>query len=50
MEQITALAVETIVDPVVLVPSIVVCTALASGLVARVMEFCEDRVSRRRFD
>lgn len=50
MEQIATLAVETIVDPVVLVPSIVVGTALASGLVARVIEFCEDRLSRRRFD
>ncbi len=48
MEQITALAVETIVDPAVVVPSIVVGTALATGLVARVIEFCEGLLSRRR--
>ena len=47
MEQITSLAAETIVDPAVLVPSVVFGTALATGLVARVIEFCEDLLSRR---
>ena len=48
MEQITDLAAGTILDPVVLVPSIAVGTALASGLVARVIEFCGDRLPSRR--
>ena len=48
MKQITDLAVDRVIDPVVLVPSIVVVAALASGLVARVVEFCEDHLPRRR--
>lgn len=48
MEQITALAVETIGDPAVVVPSIAVGVALASGLVARVIEFCEALLARRQ--
>jgi hypothetical protein len=48
MEQITNLAVETALDPVVLVPSIAVGAALASGLVARMIEFCEDHLPKGR--
>jgi len=48
MEQITTVAVETIFDPAVLVSSVAVGTALATGLVARVIEFCEGLLSRRR--
>ena len=48
MQQITDLAVDTVIDPVVLVPSIVAVAALASGFVARVIEFCEDHLPRRR--
>jgi hypothetical protein len=50
MEQLANLPVDALLDPAVLTPAIAVSAALVSGLAARMVEFCEDHLPRRRSD
>ena len=47
MQSLTGLLADTLLDPVVLASAFAVSAALISGLAARVLEVCEERVPRR---
>jgi hypothetical protein len=47
MESLINLVVDSVLDPVVLVPAAAVCAALLSGLVARIAELWEERPPAR---
>jgi hypothetical protein len=48
MEQLASIPIDVLVDPAVLLPSLAVCAALVSGVAARVVEFVEDLIQRRK--